>query len=555
MQRLEQTQRLEHTLSRNDRVLRATSECAGWENANYFLLYVTKNTFKYPEETLKLFDEVREARKSTCGVNFIFVYEADHRFALYRPRPEHRLAETPEQMGDRDGPFNMKENYGGLTFKELARVWSEGSLLPEDMHKLLREQRFMQVFSCPHHPHHHVSLKVLAEMLFASPQSQRRTLYKSYGNALATTNSGKMRAHSRKQRNAEKRKVKEAVEKALDALMDGEDPNADRNASFSTKFGTTEREYELGDVATSVLGVVSFMNADEDAVKQAMAHEHGLPAIEEELRVHGTEEDKEVFEYICRGKTGDLKKEYPNGEGKARLDATGPAGRTLASFLACPQAQTAQLHLGHILALRLYTTPCFQSLNNPFRGKLSDDGKRLDTPHPFPTTIALLDEAIRRLRTTDISADGASATREVILWRGLHGVRHTQAEFQYGVEVAPMSTSHDIAIALRYSTRALFAKAAQERSEGRELTESESERAYTTGNALLLRLRTTDFSTRGPNLEFVSAFPKEREVLYPPLTRLKVSPGWERPIEVQYRNEEQRIRAKYTVFQVEPSFG
>ena len=73
---------------------------------------------------------------------------------------------------------------------------------------------------------------------------------------------------------------------------------------------------------------------------------------------------------------------------------------------------------------------------------------------------------------------------------------------------------------------------------------------------------------------------REREVLYPPLTRvsadtdeatmptradrpvrrscavqLKCSPGWEKPVEVHYTNKKQRIRAKYIVFQVEPSFG
>ena len=39
--------------------------------------------------------------------------------------------------------------------------------------------------------------------------------------------------------------------------------------------------------------------------------------------------------------------------------------------------------------------------------------------------------------------------------------------------------------------------------------------------ATLLKLRTSDFRSRGVDLRFVSAFPGEAEVLYPPLTHLR----------------------------------
>lgn len=39
--------------------------------------------------------------------------------------------------------------------------------------------------------------------------------------------------------------------------------------------------------------------------------------------------------------------------------------------------------------------------------------------------------------------------------------------------------------------------------------------------SLLLKLRTTSFMDRGAEIAFLSAFPGEREVLYPPLTYLK----------------------------------
>ena len=72
------------------------------------------------------------------------------------------------------------------------------------------------------------------------------------------------------------------------------------------------------------------------------------------------------------------------------------------------------------------------------------------------------------------------------------------AEFerQGGSELACMSTTTDLAVALRYSASQA---------------------------SLLLKLRTScsSFMDRGADIAFLSAFPGEREVLFPPLTYLK----------------------------------
>ena len=39
--------------------------------------------------------------------------------------------------------------------------------------------------------------------------------------------------------------------------------------------------------------------------------------------------------------------------------------------------------------------------------------------------------------------------------------------------------------------------------------------------SLLLRLFTSSFMVRGPDISFLSAFPAEREILYPPITFLR----------------------------------
>lgn len=69
------------------------------------------------------------------------------------------------------------------------------------------------------------------------------------------------------------------------------------------------------------------------------------------------------------------------------------------------------------------------------------------------------------------------------------------AEFlaQGGTELAPMSTTSDLKIAMTYSA---------------------------SPNAVLLRLRTKNFMTRGADISFLSAFPGESEVLFTPLTYL-----------------------------------
>ena len=82
------------------------------------------------------------------------------------------------------------------------------------------------------------------------------------------------------------------------------------------------------------------------------------------------------------------------------------------------------------------------------------------------------------------------------LWRGM---KNTQATSRFlrvgGTELAPMSTTTDLEIAIKY------AKGAQ--------------------TALLLKLNAATFMQQGADLTFLSAFPQESEFLYPPLTLMR----------------------------------
>ena len=101
-------------------------------------------------------------------------------------------------------------------------------------------------------------------------------------------------------------------------------------------------------------------------------------------------------------------------------------------------------------------------------------------------------------READVITQGASA-KGFILWRGFRDTTANSDDFKDflkdgGSELAPSSTTEKAKIAVRYA------------------------RAPTTGQSLIFRLVFRDFMQHGGNLKFLSAFPHEVEVLYPPLT-------------------------------------
>ena len=186
----------------------------------------------------------------------------------------------------------------------------------------------------------------------------------------------------------------------------------------------------------------------------------------------------------------------------------------LADFAAHENAQAAKLNEAHVCALRLYTTAAFQTINNPLRDQERYNASR---PHPLPVTVALINDALKRLRA--IGARGPAANSLVELYRGMSGMK-VQDNFlqkgQGGTELAPMSTTSNLGVAMKYSA---------------------------SEHALLLRLQTRNFHSRGPEIAFLSAFPSEAEFLFPPLTYLEPT-GMVQELRVD--------DATYTVIDVSP---
>jgi len=118
-------------------------------------------------------------------------------------------------------------------------------------------------------------------------------------------------------------------------------------------------------------------------------------------------------------------------------------------------------------------------------------------------------------------SQAADGTREeTILWRGM-GNMHVTNRFMMlgGTELACCSATSQLDIAARYARKG--------------------------GNALLFRIRSTTFMNLGCDISDLSAFPHEKEFLYPPLTFLH-------PNGVVHKLK--RAGVQYTVVEVEPSF-
>jgi len=133
-------------------------------------------------------------------------------------------------------------------------------------------------------------------------------------------------------------------------------------------------------------------------------------------------------------------------------------------------------------------------------------------------------DALRGRDVTEHARDGDS-TQSMVLWRGLRQVRASNVFLKNGgTEMAFMSTTSDIRVAVRYSM---------------------------SPHSLLFKIVADDFMSIGASLQWVSAFPAEAEYLYPPLTYLRPT-GRSSKIKVKDSAGQGVV---YTVIEVKPVMG
>ena len=285
---------------------------------------------------------------------------------------------------------------------------------------------------------------------------------------------------------------------AVDSLVGGLDAlRVLHNATEENRFATEPSNLIFGRPATAALGVEHYMCVPREVVLQGLIE--GTAAIAQEVTAGGTDDDRECLHYILHAEAGSSEQTYQGGlkrdcDERGRVLACrtvtdssgGVRGMRLEDFVSHPSAQLANLTEAHVVALRLYTTQAFKSINNPLR-----DRERFESgeAHPLPATVALIRDALGKLRAVEADHSRDSALRRVYLYRGMKDVME-----QGGTELAPMSTTSNLSVAMQYSASV---------------------------RAVLLRLITESFYERGPDISFLSAFPGEAEFLFPPLTYLQ----------------------------------
>ena len=251
-------------------------------------------------------------------------------------------------------------------------------------------------------------------------------------------------------------------------------------------------------------------------------------------------------------------------------------GLTFSGYVAMAKRLCPGLRPQHVLAMRLYTTSSYRSINQPFRDLVlsrvveSDGGeggaakstafslakssafslsRRLSSrkprppaaqpapppsacspPHPYALTICCLHEAICHLQqhshshttlpttptppTSPPPPPPADEPKPRLLYRGFPDLR-PPPEFEHGqsVELNAMSTTRDVDIATSFALKGAI------------------------HGCLLLQLRIDESADGtgcgGCDASWLSVFPFEREVLFPPFTVL-VPDGepWEEPLDL-----------------------
>ena len=172
-----------------------------------------------------------------------------------------------------------------------------------------------------------------------------------------------------------------------------------------------------------------------------------------------------------------------NDGGKAKRD-TGHNGQCLKDFAEKDEAKHAKLSHAEVAALRLYTSSTFRLINGPLRAGVQ--------PHPLSFTTLLIYRALKKLRAKHMAV---LKFQTRYLWRGMRD-RTVTDEFMLkgGVELGCMSTTSDLAVVAGYA-----------RSQA----------------PLLLRIKVDNPMEMGADIRWLSMFPGEEEVLFPPLTFLK----------------------------------
>ena len=196
------------------------------------------------------------------------------------------------------------------------------------------------------------------------------------------------------------------------------------------------------------------------------------------------EELKANVRYVLKETAKEEKVGGNNANAQEMVRDKGRQGWSLNDFWKQREAKAAHLSKAEVAALRLYTSSTFRMINGPLRAKCET--------HPLAGTTMLISEALKKLRALHMHTKNF---KTMYLWRGMRD-RTVSEEFMVkgGTELACMSTSSDLRVVASYAK---------------------------SNTPLLFRLKVDSPMELGAELDWLSLYPGEREVLYPPLTFAK----------------------------------
>jgi hypothetical protein len=271
-----------------------------------------------------------------------------------------------------------------------------------------------------------------------------------------------------------KKKTSEPKDKAKPEPKPEPTPGGGGGGKLDNKFAA--KEFMLGDQAQAIHGMKALLAITDKQVSKWMnSTKAPLAAIKKEFRENGTQDDKANLKHILAG----TKWSTPTDDGAMKKPA---------DFLEHEISKTAGLEEHHIVALRLYTSSSYQSLNDSCRQKKRST---VNGSNPFAATLWYIRDGISKIRIAQVG------TGQLDLYRGLRDVdiQNFLNSADGGTELGCMSFSSDKEVALGFAAGADTA-------------------------AILLHVE-TDAHSRGACVKFLSCFGHEEEYMYPPLTFLK----------------------------------
>jgi len=220
-----------------------------------------------------------------------------------------------------------------------------------------------------------------------------------------------------------------------------------------------------------------------------------------------TDLDIECVEYVYRERAGSNPRKWVhnglmmdhNEDGSKSTYAH--HGYTLDDIMEEDDVVKYHLQKWHVFVVRLYSTAAYWTINCNMRKRITIpvqeaqkliEQKSREGKYPYPLTLLMLKDALLKLREKHIDTGDDT---DLDLFRGMKDLALPE-EFigKGGCEFAPCSTTTDIMVALKYS---------------------KSDRPS------ILKVHSKGFQDRGADISFLSAFPSEKEILYPPLTMFR----------------------------------